>query len=66
MTGIDLTDLSRPECRGDTSSALMLAIEALESILDYTAGCQYDPGYSASIDARNALREIAQLVQGQT
>ena len=60
---LDRIDLSRIEARGTAASALILAIEALESILDYTAGCQYDPGYSASIEAQNALREIERLVK---
>mgnify|MGYP001568633586 CR=1 FL=1 len=60
---LDRIDLSRIEARGTTASALILAIEALQDILDYTAGCQYDPAYRASIAARNALAEIAQLVK---
>ena len=63
---LDRIDLSRIEARGTAASALILAIEALESILDYTAGCQYDPGYSASMEARNTLREIAGIIEAKT
>ena len=60
---LDPTILSRIESRCTTASALILAVESLETIYDITAGNQYDPAYRASIVAQNALREIAQLVK---
>lgn len=59
---LDKTTLSRIESRCTTASALILAVESLESILDATAGSQYDPGYTASITAHAALQKIAEII----
>ena len=62
---LDPTTLSRIESRCTTASALLVAIESLESILDATAGSQYDPGYTASTLAQEALQEIAGIIEAK-